>query len=110
MWSVIKYKRTTMVLCVLILCFASGVFFLKYSVVSLEEKVKLLQSEVKKSLEQIHIMKTELQILTSAERLRGLVEKYTDYRPVSANRLRRFEHEQIFRREKILDFVDSLPK
>ena len=108
LWEMITSRRLTVWLVVLIILVASSMFLLKYTVVTLDDQIKDVRSQIAKYEEDMHVMRAEFKVRTSAERLRELVEKHTEYTPITAKRMRNFEHEAIFQRDNINKFIDTL--
>jgi hypothetical protein len=65
-------------------------FYLKYSVVSLEDRIRIASSEIIREKKNLHILRAEWKSLTSPERIQRLALKYLTLKQVEPNQLREF--------------------
>lgn len=70
------------------LCLAVGaglqLFILKYRVIDKEEELQAIHRQILSDMREIHILQGEWALFNEPERLRGLVDKYTRFQPLSA--------------------------
>ncbi|MDR2267984.1 MAG: hypothetical protein LBD81_00860 [Holosporaceae bacterium] len=66
-------------------------FYLKYSVVSLEDRIKIASSEIIREKKNRHILRAEWKSLTSPERIQRLALKYLTLKQVEPSQLREFD-------------------
>jgi hypothetical protein len=74
-------------------------FYLKYSVVSLEDRIKIASNEIIREKKNRHILRAEWKSLTSPERIQRLALKYLTLKQVEPSQLREFD-QSIFHSDK----------
>jgi cell division protein FtsL len=83
----------------LICAVGSWLFYLKYTVVSIEDRIRRAKRELIVEEKNHHILKAEWKALTSPERVQQLAVKHLNMRSIEPSQLREFDP-SIFHSEK----------
>ncbi|MDR1982276.1 MAG: hypothetical protein LBQ08_00550 [Holosporaceae bacterium] len=92
-------KRSSLFFALLICAFGAWLFYLKYTVVSIEDRIRSAKKEIAVEKKNHHILKAEWKALTSPERIQQLTVKYLNMRQIEPTQLREFDP-SIFHSEK----------
>ncbi|MDR3179309.1 MAG: hypothetical protein LBT70_00200 [Holosporaceae bacterium] len=84
-------KKTTIFFIVLVFLAGSWMFYLKYSVISIEDKIKIAQKEILREKKNQHILKAEWKSLTSPERIQNLALRHLDLKQIEPHQLKEFD-------------------
>lgn len=84
-------KKSTIFFIFLVCIAGSWMFYLKYSVISIEDRIRIARREIIKEKRNYHILKAEWKSLTSPERIQNLTLKHLDLKQVEPKQLREFE-------------------
>lgn len=76
-------KRATLVWVVLAVLSGAGLFYVKYEVQALEERLAAVNNDILDNLEAVHVLKAEWAYLTRPARLEDLGRRLLDMEPVS---------------------------
>lgn len=68
-----------------------GLFYAKHRVQALEVELSVLQQQILRDRESIHVLKAEWSFLNDPDRLAELARRHLDMAPVSGTQLARFE-------------------
>ncbi|MDR2645838.1 MAG: hypothetical protein LBC04_01500 [Holosporaceae bacterium] len=92
-------KRSSIFFALLIFIFGSWLFYLKYAVVFLEERIRHTKKELAIEKKNHHILKAEWKTLTTPERIQQLAVKHLHMHQIEPTQLREFDP-SIFHSEK----------
>jgi hypothetical protein len=92
-------KKSSIFFTFLIFAFGSWLFYLKYTVISIEERIRHTKKELIIERKNHHILKAEWKALTSPERIQQLAVKHLDMHQIEPAQLREFDP-SIFHAEK----------
>ncbi|MDR1361725.1 MAG: hypothetical protein LBJ16_00745 [Holosporaceae bacterium] len=84
-------KKSTVFFIFLIGVVGSWMFYLKYSVVSLEDRIAVASRGIINEKKNRHILRAEWKSLTSPERIQKLALKYLNLKQVEPTQLREFD-------------------
>ncbi|MDR2106985.1 MAG: hypothetical protein LBO73_00460 [Holosporaceae bacterium] len=84
-------KRSSILFSLLIFAIGSWLFYLKYTVVSIEDRIRYLKKELIQEKNNHHILKAEWKALTTPERIQQLAVKYLRMRPTEPIQLKEFD-------------------
>jgi hypothetical protein len=73
------------------LAFGSWLFYLKYTVVSIEDRIRCVRKELALERRNHHILKAEWKALTTPERIQQLAVKYLNMCQIEPAQLREFD-------------------
>jgi cell division protein FtsL len=92
-------KKSSIFFSFLIFAFGSWLFYLKYTVISIEERIRHAKKELIVERKNHHILKAEWKTLTTPERIQQLAMKHLNMRQIEPSQLREFDP-AIFHTEK----------
>ncbi|MDR1561333.1 MAG: hypothetical protein LBS23_03185 [Holosporaceae bacterium] len=95
----ITTKKSSIFLAFLICVIGSWLFYLKYSVISIENRIRFAKREIINEKKNYHILKAEWKALTSPERIQRLVVKHLNMRQLDPKQLKEFDA-SLFHSEK----------
>ena len=84
-------KKYTVFFVFLICLMGSWLFYVKYSVVSIEDRIRKAKKEIITEQKNQHILKAEWKSLTSPKRVQDLVQKHLKMQPVSPKQIHEFD-------------------
>lgn len=84
-------SKSTVFFSCLICMIGAWLFFIKYSVISIEERIKYAAKEISNEKKNNHILKAELKALTSPARIQKLALNHLKMQPMSPNQLKNFD-------------------
>jgi len=83
----------------LICVIGSWLFYLKYTVISIEDRIRLAKREIMIEKKNRHVLKAEWKTLTSLDRIQRLAVTHLNMRQIEPSQLREFDP-AIFHSEK----------
>ncbi|MDR0677275.1 MAG: cell division protein FtsL [Holosporaceae bacterium] len=92
-------KKSSLFFAVLVCIIGSWMFYLKYTVVSIEDRIRAAKRELIIEKKSNHILKAEWKTLTSPERIQRLAIKHLGMKAIEPAQLREFDP-SIFHGEK----------
>ena len=92
-------KKSSIFFSFLIFAFGSWLFYLKYTVISVEERICRAKRELIIERKNHHILKAEWKTLTTPERIQQLTTKHLNMHQIEPSQLREFDP-AIFHTEK----------
>lgn len=92
-------KKSTIFFVFLTCAICSWLFYLKYSVVDIEDRIRHAKKAIVEERKNQHILKAEWKSLTSPERIQHLAKHHLNMRQMEAAQLREFDP-QLFHAEK----------
>ncbi|MDR2766537.1 MAG: cell division protein FtsL [Holosporaceae bacterium] len=92
-------KKSSLFLAILICATGAWLFYLKYSVVSMENRLHKLRREIASERKNQHILKAEWKALSSPERIQRLATRHLKMRQIEPKQLMEFDA-SIFHSEK----------
>jgi cell division protein FtsL len=92
-------KKSSILFTFLIFIFGSWLFYLKYTVISIEERIRSAKKELAIEKKNHHILKAEWKTLTSPDRIQHLAAKHLNMHQMKPEQLREFDP-AIFHSEK----------
>jgi cell division protein FtsL len=108
-------KKSSVFFAFLICITGSWLFYMKYSVISIENKISLAKREIGNEKKNRHILKAEWKALTSPERIQRLAVKHLGMCQMTPRQLQEFDaslfhsEESRFKRTKSLSkLVDEI--
>lgn len=84
-------KKSTVFFIFLTCIVGSWLFYLKYSVVSIENRIRYARKEIIEERKNQHILKAEWKSLTSPERIQRLASKHLSMKQMDPSKLREFD-------------------
>jgi hypothetical protein len=93
-------KKSTVFFVFLTCAFGAWLFYLKYSVISIEDRIRCAKREIIEERKNHHILRAEWKSLTSPERIQRLAMRHLNMCQMEPSQLREFDH-SIFHSEKI---------
>jgi len=84
-------KKSTVFFIILTIIVGSWLFHLKYSVVSIENRIRYAKKEIVEAKKNRHILKAEWKSLTSPERIQKLAVKHLNMRQMDPSKLKEFD-------------------
>ncbi|MDR1375798.1 MAG: cell division protein FtsL [Holosporaceae bacterium] len=92
-------KKSSIFFAILICVVGAWLFYLKYSVLSIENRIRQTKKEIAIEKKNHHILKAEWKTLISPERIQRLAVKHLKMRQIEPKQLREFDA-SIFHSEK----------
>jgi hypothetical protein len=92
-------KKSTVFFVFLSCAVGAWLFCLKYSVITLEDRIRIAKSELIEEQKNRHILRAEWKSLTTPERVQELALRHLDMRQTDPDQLREFDP-SIFHSEK----------
>lgn len=92
-------KKSSMFFMLFICAVGAWLFYLKYSVVSIEDRIRYAKKEIINEKKNQHILKAEWKELTSPERIQRLAVKHLKMQQIQPSQLREFDP-SLFHSEK----------
>lgn len=80
-------QRSTIFFFFLSICVGFILFKVKYEVVAVEQQLALIQKQIKREKDTIHILKAEWSHLNEPQRLQKLAEKFLDIKAMKAEQI-----------------------
>ncbi|MDR0678060.1 MAG: hypothetical protein LBF44_00820 [Holosporaceae bacterium] len=84
-------KKSSIFFALLIFTFGAWLFYLKYTVVSIEDRINKAKKEIITERKNYHILKAEWKALTSPGRIQQLTVKYLNMHQIEPTQLREFD-------------------
>jgi cell division protein FtsL len=84
-------KRSSLLFALLIFAVGAWLFYLKYTVVSIEDRIRCLNRDLIRERKNRHILRAEWKALTSPERIQRLAAKYLHMHQTEPRQLREFD-------------------
>ncbi|GHU18028.1 hypothetical protein FACS189472_05760 [Alphaproteobacteria bacterium] len=84
-------KKSTVFFIFLVCLAGFWTFYLKYSVISIEDRIRIARREIINEKKNQHILKAEWKSLTSPERIQNLALKHLDLKQIEPKQLREFD-------------------
>lgn len=84
-------KKSTACLIFLSCAIGAWLFYLKYSVIEIEDRIRIAKKEIAEEKRNQHILKAEWKSLISPERIQRLSIKYLDMQPMQPAQLHEFD-------------------
>jgi cell division protein FtsL len=84
-------KKTTVFFMLLVFAVGSWLFYVKYSVVSLEDRIRYARREIIKEKRTNHILRAEWKSLTLPDRIQRLANSHLRMQQLNAQQLREFD-------------------
>ncbi|MDR3156155.1 MAG: hypothetical protein LBT90_03600 [Holosporaceae bacterium] len=92
-------KKTTVFFMLLVFAIGSWLFYVKYSVVALEDRIRVARREIANEKRTGHILRAEWKSLTLPDRIQRLTNSHLKMQQLSSKQLREFD-QSIFHLEK----------
>lgn len=92
-------KKSTIFFIFLTCVICSWLFYLKYSVINIEDRIRYAKKTIIEERKNQHILKAEWKSLTSPERIQQLAKHHLNMQQMEASQLREFDP-QLFHAEK----------
>jgi cell division protein FtsL len=92
-------KKTTVFFILLVFAVGSWLFYVKYSVISLEDRIRSARHEIAKEKRTRHILRAEWKSLILPDRIQRLANSHLKMQQLSSKQLREFDS-AIFHSEK----------
>jgi cell division protein FtsL len=70
----------------------SWLFYLKYSVISIEDRIKITRKKISEEKKNYHVLKAEWKSLTAPERIQKLAVKYLNMKQTKPSQLKEFDY------------------
>ena len=103
-------RRTTILTLLLAAIMSVALFFLKYEVIDLEQKLDLLNKKIVQDQETIHVLRAEWSHLNNTNRIKDLATRYLKMTPAKPEKLRQIDDlADILNESKHFD-PDGLPQ
>ena len=84
-------KKYTVFFVFLICVIGSWLFYVKYSVVSIEDRIRKARKDIITEQKNQHILKAEWKSLTSPKRIQQLVARHLKMEPIKPNQIKEFD-------------------
>ncbi len=84
-------KKYTIFFVFLICLIGSWLFYVKYSVISIEDRIRKAKKEIAIEQKNQHILRAEWKSLTSPKRVQDLAQKHLKMRPIMPTQIRKFD-------------------
>jgi cell division protein FtsL len=84
-------KKSTVFFVFLLCLVGSWLFYLKYSVISIEDRIRRAKKTIVEEQRNQHILQAEWKSLTSPERVQRLTMRYLNMRQISPSQLKEFD-------------------
>ena len=84
-------KKYTVFFVFLICLIGSWLFYVKYSVISIEDRIRKAKKEIAIEQKNQHILKAEWKSLTSPKRVQDLVQKHLKMQPLAPKQIHEFD-------------------
>lgn len=84
-------KKTSIFFIFFIAILGTLLFLLKYSVISIEDRIKVAKKELIKETRDRHILKAEWKELTTPERIQRLATKYLKMKQIDPKQIREYD-------------------
>lgn len=92
-------KKSTILFILIIAITWAGLFYIKYTVMSIEDRIKIAKAEILKTQKNLHILKAEWKSLITPQRLQRLVKNHLNMQQMEPEQLMEF-NPSIFHSEK----------
>lgn len=93
-------KKSTVFFVFLTCGICSWLFYLKYSVIDIEDRIRYAKKAIVEEKKNQHILRAEWKSLTSPERIQALAKRHLNLQQMDASQLREFDP-QLFHSEKV---------
>ena len=84
-------KKSTLFFLFFICIAGALLFYLKYTVIDIEDRIRVAKKELEIEKRNKHILKAEWKALTSPERIQSLTVKYLDMTQIEPKQLREYD-------------------
>lgn len=84
-------KKTSIFFMLLICIMGAWLFYLKYSVVLIEDRIRYAKKEIINEEKNMHILKAEWKELTTPERLQRLAKRYLNMQQIQPSQLKEYD-------------------
>lgn len=84
-------KKSTLFFSFFICIAGAALFYLKYTVMDIEDRIRIAKKELEIEKKNKHILKAEWKALTTPERIQGLAIKHLDMCQIEPKQLREYD-------------------
>lgn len=92
-------KKSTVFFVFLTCVICTWLFYLKYSVIDIEDRIRCAKKQIIEERKNQHILRAEWKSLTSPERIQALAKRYLDMKQMDVSQLKEFDS-SLFHSEK----------
>ncbi|MBR1734036.1 MAG: hypothetical protein IJ730_01080 [Alphaproteobacteria bacterium] len=86
-----RTKKSTVFFIFLTCAICSWLFYLKYSVIDIENRIRYAKKQIIEEKKNLHILKAEWKSLTSPDRIQALAKRHLDMKQMDVSQLREFD-------------------